>query len=613
MGNIAATLSLNVPAITALCAGQRGSIIFAASGYPTNIFNTYLGNPGLSGDYYVDTATGFYYGPKTNTWSTTPLFSLYLPVSSYPLVFLKGSTSLVYPNFGNNIVSPLGYNLSILGGINNNLSGTNSFIIGSNITANLSGFTVVNNLSGGTLYDLNGNSVQWNTSYTFANTTSASVAAVVTLVDSKSALWNNAYSALTATSGNWNAAYTSTNSNSGNWNTSYSVVSSLAYLTYTLNGALSSIVPSRGTNIATGSASNIDGGTNNRASGDYSSVLGGVCNVAIGGYSNITGGFSGVAIGCYSNVAGGANNSSSGYGSTVGGGTNNSAIGYNSAIAAGAYNSSSGCSSFVGGGKSNIASGNRTSIGGGLGNTASGDYSFVAAGSANNTNNFQNTFILGSNITANQPNVTLVNNISSQGIVADQSGTSTQWNTSYTNVNANSANWINTYTNVTTNSGNWSNVYTFVNTATASTFPVANISVTNNALVGNNLTVSNSASIGQNLTVNGTISSTGSIAAGSNWNLQTTNYSLRDSDCGGIVALSSASALTVTIPNNSFRQGYQSTIMRLGDGSVTIAPGTGVVMSQAYSLYALAAKYSAATIVYSGNTSTGWIIFGDLA
>ena len=607
MGNIAATLSLNVPAITALCTGQRGSIIYAASGTPTNIFNPYLGNPGLSGDYYVDTATGFYYGPKTTTWPTIPLFSLNIPVSAYPLVFAKGSTSLVYPTYGNNTVSLKEYNLGILGGINNTLSGTNSFIIGSNITANLSGFTVVNNLSGNTLYDINGNSIQWNTAFTYANTTSAGFVAAVTLVDSTSANWNAAYSALTATSGSWNAAYTNVNSSSGNWNTSYSVVSSLAYLTYTLNGALSSIIPSKGTNVASGSASNIDGGTNNYVTSNYSSILGGTCNLASGNYSNITGGFSGLATGCYSNIAGGASNTASGYGSTVGGGTNNNAIGYNSAIAAGAYNISSGCSSFVGGGRSNIVSGNKSGIASGLNNTASGHYSFIAAGSANNTNNYQNTFILGTSLIASQANFTYVNNISSQGIVADQSGSSTQWNSAYTNVNSNSANWTNTYTGNVANSGNWSNVYTFINTATASTLPVNNLSV------GNNLTVSNSASVGQSLTVTGTISSTGSIAAGSNWNLQTTGYSLRDSDCGGIVALSSASALTLTIPSNNFRQGYQSTIMRLGTGSVTIAVSPGVVLSQAYSLSALAATYSAATVVYSGNATTGWILFGDLA
>ena len=51
-------------------------------------------------------------------------------------------------------------------------------------------------------------------------------------------------------------------------------------------------------------------------------------------------------------------------------------------------------------------------------NTASGSYSFVAAGSGNTTNNFANTFILGSNLSASQANFTYVNNLSSQGTIS---------------------------------------------------------------------------------------------------------------------------------------------------------------------------------------------------
>ena len=99
MSNIASTLSLNVPAITALCIGQRGSVIFAASGLPSNTNNTYSGNPGLSGDYYIDTSTGFYYGPKTTSWPTTYLFSLNQPLSSFAYTLVSGTTSLIIPQY----------------------------------------------------------------------------------------------------------------------------------------------------------------------------------------------------------------------------------------------------------------------------------------------------------------------------------------------------------------------------------------------------------------------------------------------------------------------------------------------------------------------------------
>jgi hypothetical protein len=48
-------------------------------------------------------------------------------------------------------------------------------------------------------------------------------------------------------------------------------------------------------------------------------------------------------------------------------------------------------------------------------NIASGNYSFIAGGQNNNTNDKDNTFILGSNITAPKPNYTYVNNLSSSG------------------------------------------------------------------------------------------------------------------------------------------------------------------------------------------------------
>ena len=414
--SIAATLSLNVPAITALCQGPRGSTTYAASGTPTNIHNIYSGNPGTTGDYYIDTATGLYYGPKTTVWPSTPAFSLTQPVSSYPLILVPGSTTaLTIPSSGVNSISLQSSIASVLGGTNNALTGTNSFIIGSNITAAITGFTLVNNLSAtGMVFDSAGSSDEWNSAYTYTSTNSAAINSTYSILTANSAGWSNVYSILSATSGSWTSTYSTVSANSGNWSTAYRVVSSLAYQTYTYNAATSSIIPFHGTNFAPGSASNVDGGDLNTAAGCFSSVLGGICNTASGAYSNITGGFSGNALGTYSNVAGGSCNTASGYGSTIGGGVNNIACGYNAVVAAGAYNTSSCCSTFIGGGKFNTASGIRSAVVAGQNNTASGNYSFIAAGSANDTRNLSNTFILGVGLSASQANFTYSNNLSAQ-------------------------------------------------------------------------------------------------------------------------------------------------------------------------------------------------------
>jgi hypothetical protein len=116
------------------------------------------------------------------------------------------------------------------------------------------------------------------------------------------------------------------------------------------------------------------------------------------------------------------------------------------------------------------------------------------------------------------------------------------------------------------------------------------------------------------LTVNGAISSTSTIAAGSDWRLATSDYTIQDSDCGGIVALSSnTSDIWANIPNNNFRAGHQTTFIRAGVSAAKINPVGDVVIRKAQGLgFYLTSQWSAATIVYSGNPSVGWILFGDL-
>lgn len=134
----------------------------------------------------------------------------------------------------------------------------------------------------------------------------------------------------------------------------------------------------------------------------------------------------------------------------------------------------------------------------------------------------------------------------------------------------------------------------------------------NNTTVGGTLSAGNVITSGS-VTASTTLSSGGSLIAGSTWNQQLSSYTVRDSDCGGIVALSSASVtLSAILPNpNTLRQGYQVTILRLGAGPVVIN-ANGNNLQQAYGLINLSSQYSAATLVYSGAPTIGWILFGDL-
>jgi hypothetical protein len=745
MSNIAATLSLNVPAITALCLGPRGSQILAASGTPSNPSNN---SPGLSGDYYIDTSTGYYYGPKTNSWPTIPIFSLNYPVSSYPLTLVQGTTSLIVSQYGNNILlgnysnilggqnnSLSGNNSGILGGQNNALTANNSFIIGSNITATISGFIFVNNLSStGTIFTPSGYSDLWQSSYTAVSPNSANWNSAYTAVSPNSANWNSAYTNLTANSANWNTAYTNITSNSGNWQSAYTVTSTLAYVTYTLNSTLSTIVPSRGTFTATGTASNIGGGNFNSVLSSYSSVLGGIYNTASGNYSNVTGGFSGRASGLYSNIAGGVCNTASGYSASIGGGSCNIASGTNSAIGAGCGNTANNSSTYIGGGRNNTASGLRSAIVGGLNNTASGDYSFIAGGSANDTKNYAGAIVLGTGLSANRSNTTFVNNISSQNtvLVGGNVGIGTSSPVQQLEVvgntvirsngqpvlflnNTNGSQWKNTIqfqknflpsfeigTDIHSAGDNnlyfWDGVNSVErmriaangNIGIGTSSPTGQLTVVGAGQVGGNvnttgalggsivlgdtggavgnggaiylaaggaawnfaaikgyvtdgannsrgditfstrrnptdstlsesmrITSSGNVGIGTTspvypLDVVGDINTSGNIRAGSSFNYQTASYTLSPTDIGGIVGIDSGSALTVTVPNTITRIGYQASIIRLGTGPVTISAGSGVTINQAYGLSALAAQYSAATVLYTG-VSRGWILFGDLA
>jgi hypothetical protein len=413
--------------------------------------------------------------------------------------------------------------------------------------------------------------------------------APVQLNDNSSApMWNSSLFTLTALSASWTSAYTVTNANSANWNGAYTTARVLSSdTTLRTNSAFWS---STYTTVRTNSASwgqSTDPSVLNRLNSVYTTVS--------------------------------ANSAAWG---TGGGGSGDPAVNALVRSSSGNWESTYGTVAAV--------SGNWNST-----------YNTVRATSGN----WNTTY-------------TFVNNISSTF-----QANSGQWNSAYTVTNANSASWNSTTSTVSTTSAAWNAVYTvtalnsggwnyafngitLISPATArwdsvsynymfgasanydSTYTtVASLSdywmaaYDGLALLNTVLYISNSnigigtSTPGSKLTVVGDISATGSIAAGANWNNQTTNYVIRDSDCGGIVALSSGgtTALSASIPNNNFRAGYQTSITRLGTGTVRISAGPSVNLRQAYNLSFLSAQYSVATLTYSGNPTVGWVLFGDLA
>ena len=195
---------------------------------------------------------------------------------------------------------------------------------------------------------------------------------------------------------------------------------------YCVGAAPNSIVPANGSNTS---------------SGYYSVVLGGSQNIATGANSVIGGGFINCAIADYSVVGGGRLNNSLGNNTFVGGGDSNTTASSYSSILGGRCNeitSNSGYS-VIGGGQNNTVTGIGSVINGGTSNTVSSNYGIIVGGNSNSIctgasgsfiaggcNNqvcatANNSFILGSNLQAIEPNYTYVNNIVSQGNVCGNS------------------------------------------------------------------------------------------------------------------------------------------------------------------------------------------------
>ena len=97
----------------------------------------------------------------------------------------------------------------------------------------------------------------------------------------------------------------------------------------------------------------------------------------------------------------------------------------------------------------------------------------------------------------------------------------------------------------------------------------------------------------------------------------TTLTNVTSADAFSVIAVNLVGNYLVRIPNNNFPTGFQTIIARLGNGAVRIDgnPAAGITLRTAPGLGtppSLAAINSVASIVYSGNPTTGWLVFGDL-
>lgn len=94
---------------------------------------------------------------------------------------------------------------------------------------------------------------------------------------------------------------------------------------------------------------------------------------------------------------------------------------------------------------------------------------------------------------------------------------------------------------------------------------------------------------------------------------KTSSYTVDLPDAGKTLTIDSASNLDITIPPNSstpFPVGSRLDVVRVGTGTITFVPDTGVTINSKNSNKKIAARYSAASIIKT-DTNT-WVLIGDL-
>lgn len=106
------------------------------------------------------------------------------------------------------------------------------------------------------------------------------------------------------------------------------------------------------------------------------------------------------------------------------------------------------------------------------------------------------------------------------------------------------------------------------------------------------------------------VSSLSGIAA----TTQAVSYTLALTDAGTTVEITSASAVSITVPPNSsvaFDVGTVIELCQYGAGQVTIAPGSGVTLRTATGTLTTRAQYS--TVSIRQRATDEWVVSGDLS
>jgi len=242
MPNIAATISLNVPAITALCKGEAGNTILNGTVNPSGV----IGN---EGDFFLNVATAQLFGPKSGgLWPSGVVLNNSALAPDWNSVYTSvrtssGSWNSAYTTSRtgsadwNNVYTTTrsnsaNWNNTYTTVANNSAVFTNV----QNASANRNNVytTVRTNSANWTNYDLGVRALtsNWQSTYTTVFNTSGSWggggggggAGYDLGVRALTSFWDNTYTVVRTNSANWSSVYTSARSNSGNWNAVYTTV-----------------------------------------------------------------------------------------------------------------------------------------------------------------------------------------------------------------------------------------------------------------------------------------------------------------------------------------------------------------------------------------------------
>ena len=553
--------------------------------------------------------------------------------------------------------------------------------------------TVFGNVSGNEIFDIAGNSVQWNAAYSYANSTSSLNTSDFTAIATTSANWNLAYNdtqAITPLTGNWNQAYTyaSTNSayvlsdianvasTSANWDQSYTYFTWLTANSGNNTGGTawqsnSALVLGDITNIASTSANwnlawtytttnsaqlaNVEATSgnwnqsytyftwltansgNNTGGTAWQSnsalVLGDLTNIASTSadwnqaftYTNNNSGaiqtnFTNIAANsAYWNTASGGNYLALSGGSVTGLATFNNVVVLESLSALSAvylgttimtsYSSLSvidygpGPALFV---QENSSTGTIAQF-----NDTYGSVLYVG-----NRGSTAYNGLIGVNVTNPGAALTVGGTLSTNAVINDVTGTSTQWNAAYsyantisaleasnfTNIATTSANWNLAYNDVqviTPLTGNWNQAYTYASTNSA--YVLSNISNVANTSANWNLawtySTSNSAQLANvevtsaswntayTYTINNSAQLANVEATSGNWN-QAYTYTNTNSSLfvlsGSDSYLNSLTAVTLSAVNLYAANSYPTILSTVNLSAYSIISSTGIYSTSAF-------------------------------